>query len=127
MKSNFYERESIRGIIMAKKSWSNINKSRSERPLCQSYEGFEDLPPIPISFPQQGAIGRTGDWRTYRPVVDHANCSKCGFCYMYCPEGTILYNEVTGEYTVDLEYCKGCGICARHCPKKCIKMDLEHK
>ena len=33
------------------KSWMNISKSREERPLVQQYCGYEDLPPIPISFP----------------------------------------------------------------------------
>jgi 2-oxoacid:acceptor oxidoreductase delta subunit (pyruvate/2-ketoisovalerate family) len=109
------------------KKWAKNNKSREERPLVQNYCGFEELPPIPISFPQKGAIGKTGDWRTYRPVIDSEKCTKCGMCYLYCPEGVIQLNDETNEYEIDLDYCKGCGICAKECPSKAIRMDLEEK
>jgi pyruvate ferredoxin oxidoreductase delta subunit len=112
---------------MKDKSWYIIHKSRRERPLLQNYLGHEDLPPIPVSFPQKGGIGRTGDWRTYRPVIDPVKCSKCGFCYLYCPEGVIEFDENTKTYVIDYEYCKGCGICAKQCPKKCITFDREQK
>jgi 2-oxoacid:acceptor oxidoreductase delta subunit (pyruvate/2-ketoisovalerate family) len=109
------------------KSWEIVNKSRKERPLVQHYCGIEELPPIPISFPQKGSIGRTGDWRTYVPVLKAEKCTKCGQCYLFCPEGTIELDEKTGCYIVDIEYCKGCGICAKQCPVQAIDMVLEEK
>lgn len=112
---------------MTDKPWMIINKSKKERPLVQNYCGHEDLPPIPVSFPQKGAIGRTGDWRTFKPEINQEKCSKCGQCYMYCPEGTIEFDKEKNQFVIDLEYCKGCGICAKVCPLKVISMDLEHK
>ena len=78
---------------------------------------------IPVSFPSKGSIGRTGDWRIYRPVINHERCSNCGFCWMYCPEGVI--QKINNEYIIDYEYCKGCGICANQCRTGSIKMLLE--
>ena len=106
------------------KKWKDINKSREKRPKVQEYKNWEELSPIPISLPIDGAIGTTGDWRTFRPVIDQGGCNKCGICWMYCPEGTIKKNE-DGTFEIDLIYCKGCGICANECPTKNIEMKRE--
>jgi pyruvate ferredoxin oxidoreductase delta subunit len=115
--------------IMAnkEKAWEKINKSREERPVIQDYKGYDELPPIPISFPQKGAIGKTGDWRTFKPVLNQEKCTKCGRCYLFCPEGTIPFNDETEQYEIDLIYCKGCGICAKECPTKAITMEKEER
>ena len=75
---------------------------------------------LAISRPKEGAAGKTGTWRTYKPVVDRELCHECGLCRMYCPDGVI---DV--ELNIDLEYCKGCGICAKECPKNAITMERE--
>ena len=75
---------------------------------------------LAIPRPKEGAAGKTGTWRTYKPVVDRELCNECGLCRMYCPDGVI---DV--ELNIDLEYCKGCGICAKECPKKAITMERE--
>ena len=73
--------------------------------------------------------GKTGDWRTSRPVIDHAKCipskkgkKACFLCWAYCPEGIITR---TIPVTIDYDYCKGCGICAEECPAGAIEMVLE--
>jgi pyruvate ferredoxin oxidoreductase delta subunit len=77
---------------------------------------------LAASKPAPGEAGRTGDWRSQTPVVDHDKCSKkdsCFLCWLYCPDGVI-----TREFPleIDIEYCKGCGICAEECPRKAITM-----
>jgi len=104
--------------------WKRINKPRNERPEVQDYKCWEELPPISISLPIEGAIGITGDWRTFRPVIDQEGCNKCGLCWMFCPEGTIIRDD-NGNFNVNLLYCKGCGICAKECPTNNIKMERE--
>lgn len=77
---------------------------------------------LAMSNPMEGASGKTGSWRVFRPVVDTEKCNECGLCAMYCPDAAI-----DEELHVDLNFCKGCGICANECPKKAIKMVREEK
>ena len=75
---------------------------------------------------------KTGNWRTYVPIIDHEKCIACGTCARVCPEGCVFpvgEKSLQGKvfYEKDLDYCKGCGLCAEECPVKCIKMELEHK
>ncbi len=67
---------------------------------------------------------KTGDWRTFRPVRDESKCIHCMFCWVYCPDSSVLVKE--GKMVgFDYDHCKGCGICASVCPKKCITMEKE--
>ena len=67
---------------------------------------------------------KTGDWRTFKPIRDEEKCIHCMFCWVYCPDSSILVKD--GKMTgFDYDHCKGCGICASVCPKKCIAMEKE--
>lgn len=77
---------------------------------------------LAISTPAEGAAGKTGSWRVFRPVIDAGKCNQCGLCALYCPEAAI-----DEEFKIDLDYCKGCGICANECPKKAIEMVREDR
>lgn len=63
---------------------------------------------------------KTGDWRAFRPVKDEKKCTRCMFCWLFCPEPAI-----TPELKIDYDFCKGCGICAMECPVKAIVMKEE--
>ncbi len=76
-----------------------------------------------ISKPSKGSAGKTGLWRTYKPVVDESKCNLCMLCWLYCPESVISRGD--SYIVIDYEYCKGCGICSEICAKKAIKMVLE--
>ena len=78
---------------------------------------------LALSRPKKGASGKTGGWRTFRPVIDPEQCNRCGLCSLYCPEGVIRENPESLE--IDLDFCKGCGICAEECPTKAISMVEE--
>ncbi len=78
-----------------------------------------------IVEPSSSKEYRTGDWRTgLRPVVDTSRCTRCTFCYIFCPEGAVERTE-EGYFLPNMTYCKGCGICAHECPVHCIDMKEE--
>ena len=79
-----------------------------------------------ISYPTKGAMGKTGNWRVFKPILDKAKCVKCLRCWIFCPEGSIKKNE-DNTISIDYEYCKGCGICASECKVKAITMEREAK
>ena len=85
---------------------------------------YRDWPLTPISRPTVGALGKTGTWRTFRPIIDEEKCVKCHMCWLYCPDAAIELDE-DGFPHVNYDYCKGCGICANECPRKAIEMVRE--
>lgn len=76
--------------------------------------------------PGRAKENRTGSWRVFLPVYDHALCSKCGLCQKICPEGCVR-DAGDGMFEPDYTYCKGCGLCSEECPKKAITMKQEEK
>lgn len=60
-------------------------------------------------------LRKTGDWRTYRPVLDVRKCNGCTLCFVYCPEAAIALND-KDRPVIDYDYCKGCGLCITECP-----------
>lgn len=67
---------------------------------------------------------QTGDWRSFKPVLNPQKCIHCLFCWVYCPDSSIIVNNGKMEGFL-YEYCKGCGICADECPPKAIEMVRE--
>ena len=78
----------------------------------------------PIARPTIGSAGRTGIWRSVKPVIVSDKCIKCYLCWMYCPEGCIDVSK-NDMVRIDYDYCKGCGICSNVCPVKAIEMVRE--
>lgn len=81
------------------------------------------------SQPAEASAGKTGSWRTYRPVIDHDECIRCDICALYCPDICITRvddpSHKKGKMVIDYDYCKGCAICSNECPKQCIEMVKE--
>ncbi|MBA4396212.1 MAG: pyruvate ferredoxin oxidoreductase, partial [Syntrophus sp. (in: bacteria)] len=54
-----------------------------------------------------GEAGKTGDWRSLRPVIDRKKCiptvknkPACFLCWLYCPEAVI---KAGIEVKIDLD------------------------
>lgn len=67
---------------------------------------------------------KTGDWRVERPVIDYERCTRCGLCFIACPDAVISLDE-QGYPVIDYEHCKGCMICRQQCPLEAIETQKE--
>ena len=83
------------------------------------------------SSPGIGEGGKTGEWRSSRPVIEQKKClparqnkPACFQCWLYCPEAVI---SKTIPVQINLEYCKGCGICVQVCPAQAVTMVNEEE
>jgi len=55
------------------------------------------------------------DWRIEKPVFNKDYCIDCQFCWVYCPDMSIISRDKK-MIGVDMDHCKGCGICVEVCP-----------
>ncbi|WP_345992716.1 4Fe-4S dicluster-binding protein [Sulfurimonas sp. HSL-1716] len=55
------------------------------------------------------------DWRIEKPVFNKDFCIDCQFCWIYCPDISIISRDKK-MVGVDMDHCKGCGICVEVCP-----------
>lgn len=67
------------------------------------------------------------DWRIEKPVFNKDYCIDCQFCWIYCPDISIISRDKK-MVGVDMDHCKGCGICVEVCPTnpKSLLMFPEH-
>lgn len=67
------------------------------------------------------------DWRIEKPVFNKDYCIDCQFCWVYCPDISIISRDKK-MIGVDMDHCKGCGICVEVCPTnpKSLLMYPEH-
>ena len=68
------------------------------------------------------------DWRIEKPVFNKDFCIDCQFCWIYCPDISIISRDKK-MIGVDMDHCKGCGICVEVCPTnpKSLLMFPEQK
>lgn len=55
------------------------------------------------------------DWRIEKPVFNKDYCIDCQFCWIYCPDISIISRDKK-MVGVDYDHCKGCAICVEVCP-----------
>jgi len=92
--------------------------------MSSQKKGWRELPLAGVCW-KPSTEYLTGDWRTFKPVVDHGKCTLCLLCHLYCPDGTIKWNREAKAIEFDYDHCKGCGICAEECPVGAIQMVRE--
>ncbi len=58
------------------------------------------------------------DALTTRPVIDHAQCIRCGICQGHCPQGALRY--VGDRIEIQYRDCIRCFCCQEFCPQGAI-------
>lgn len=92
-------------------------------PLPKVPAPLPPLPEGPVASRPSSSL-HTSAWRTLTPVIHLEHCTKCNFCWKFCPDDAIGF-DAQGFPVIRLDYCKGCGICAEECPPKTIEMVAE--
>jgi len=82
------------------------------------------MPEGPVANVPSDRVYHTASWRTVTPVIHLVKCTKCNFCWKFCPDDAIEFDR-EGYPVIRLDYCKGCGICAEECPPHAIDMVEE--
>ena len=77
-----------------------------------------------ILAPGNAEARQTGAWRVERPEIDYEHCTRCGLCFVGCPDGAIALDE-QGYPVIDYDHCKGCLICLEQCPRHSIVSKKE--
>jgi pyruvate ferredoxin oxidoreductase gamma subunit len=77
-----------------------------------------------ILAPGNAEARHTGAWRVERPEIDYDHCTRCGLCFVHCPDGAIALDE-QGYPVIDYEHCKGCMICLEQCKPHAIARKKE--
>ncbi|HYB44971.1 MAG TPA: 2-oxoacid:acceptor oxidoreductase family protein [Nitrososphaerales archaeon] len=120
-----------KNVELARKVYSSLEPIELKTEELESSERL-----VPIAFVLQGSgnedilaagnspLRGTGDWRTFRPVIDYAKCTDCLICYAYCPESALSLGA-DGRLHIDYDNCKGCMICMTECPLKAVAQQME--
>ncbi len=77
-----------------------------------------------ILAPGNAEVRQTGAWRVERPEIDYDQCTRCGLCFVHCPDGAIALDE-KGYPIIDYKHCKGCMICLELCRPHAIASKKE--
>ncbi len=106
--------------------------------MSKALLGWRELKPGGIiEEPGNSSKRLTGDWRTFKPVINQDKCTRCLRCWIVCPEPAISVvdkqyswpNGRSWKFTVEVnyDYCKGCGMCVEECEPKAIDWVEEVK
>ncbi len=77
-----------------------------------------------VIAPGNAELRQTGAWRVEMPVIDYDRCTRCGLCFVRCPDGAIALDD-DGYPVIDYDHCKGCMICQQICPIHGIEIKKE--
>lgn len=102
---------------MAQKGWDEFEIGA----ILRSFDGKIDE--CPAFTPQRdraysennSQVASVADWRLIKPVYNKDYCIDCQFCWIYCPDVSIISRDKK-MIGVDMDHCKGCGICVEVCP-----------
>ncbi len=102
---------------MANKGWDEFEIGA----MLRSFDGKIDecsafTPQRDRNYSENNShVASVADWRLIKPVFNKDYCIDCQFCWIYCPDVSIISRDKK-MIGVDMDHCKGCGICVEVCP-----------
>ena len=102
--------------MMAKKGWDEFEMGAMLRSFDGSIDDIAGTAMIDRSYSQSNShVASVADWRLIKPVFNKDYCIDCQFCWIYCPDVSIISRDKK-MIGIDMDHCKGCGICVEVCP-----------
>jgi len=103
--------------MMANKGWDEFEIGA----MLRSFDGSIDkcsafTPQKDRDYSENNSyVASVADWRLIKPVYNKDYCIDCQFCWVYCPDVSIISRDKK-MIGIDMDHCKGCGICVEVCP-----------
>lgn len=143
--------ESLRAAIVQELREVGLPEAAIEQNLALALDCFHTVPVVPLSEsvhapaparlwtptydpPARGtpriaaeanaSLRKTGNWRTFRPVLVPEKCNGCWLCFVYCPDAAITMTDAELP-VIDYDHCKGCLLCVEECPTQALLVERE--
>ena len=101
---------------MAKKGWDEFEIGAMLRTFDGKIDDIAGTRQEDRAYSQNSSYtASVADWRLIKPVFNKDYCIDCQFCWIYCPDVSIVSRDKK-LIGVDMDHCKGCGICVEVCP-----------
>ena len=101
---------------MANKGWDEFEIGAMLRSFDGKIDDIAGTAQVDRSYsPNSSYMASVADWRLVKPVFNKDYCIDCQFCWIYCPDVSIISRDKK-MIGVDMDHCKGCGICVEVCP-----------
>ena len=101
---------------MAKQGWDEFEIGAMLRTFEGKIENITGTHQEDRAYSQNSSfVASVADWRIVKPVFNKDFCIDCQFCWIYCPDVSIISRDKK-MIGVDMDHCKGCGICVEVCP-----------
>jgi pyruvate ferredoxin oxidoreductase delta subunit len=101
---------------MAKKGWDEFEIGAMLRTFDGSIENIAATQQQDRNYSQNSSYtASVADWRLIKPVFNKEYCIDCQFCWVYCPDVSIVSRDKK-MIGIDMDHCKGCGVCVEVCP-----------
>jgi pyruvate ferredoxin oxidoreductase delta subunit len=102
--------------MMEKKGWDEFEIGAMLRSFDGAAVNIATTPQEDRNYSLSNSFtASVADWRVVKPVFNKDFCIDCQFCWIYCPDMSIISRDKK-MVGVDMDHCKGCGICVDVCP-----------
>jgi len=101
---------------MAKKGWDEFEIGAMLRSFDGGIDDIAGTRQEDRTYSENNSYkASVADWRLIKPVFNKDYCIDCQFCWIYCPDVSIISRDKK-MIGIDMDHCKGCGICVEVCP-----------